>query len=88
MKYYSAFDYNRFIICLGYKGYMIKEYFANYLLHQLARARANDGLIGGHDYTPDYESMMFAVNEFAEQTGLELHSVFPDWWFIVRDEKH
>jgi len=34
MKYYSAFDYNRFIICLGYKGYMIKEYFANYLLHQ------------------------------------------------------
>jgi len=33
MKIYSAFDINDFIICLGYKGYMIKEYFANYFLH-------------------------------------------------------
>jgi hypothetical protein len=44
----------------------------------------NNGLIGGHDYTPYYESVMRAVNEFAEQTELELHSVFPDWWFIVK----
>jgi len=48
----------------------------------------NNGLIGGHDYTPFYESVMRAVNEFAEQTELELHSVLPDWWFIVRDERH
>jgi glucose-1-phosphate cytidylyltransferase len=34
MKIYSSFGYNDFIICLGYKGYMIKEYFANYYLHQ------------------------------------------------------
>jgi glucose-1-phosphate cytidylyltransferase len=34
MKYYSAFGYNEFIICLGYKGYVIKEYFANYFTHQ------------------------------------------------------
>jgi len=33
MKIYSAHNINDFIICLGYKGYMIKEYFANYLLH-------------------------------------------------------
>ena len=33
MKLYSAYDVNEFIICLGYKGYMIKEYFANYFLH-------------------------------------------------------
>ena len=33
MKIYSAHDFNEFIICLGYKGYMIKEYFANYFLH-------------------------------------------------------
>ncbi len=33
MKMYSAFDINDFIICCGYKGYMIKEYFANYSLH-------------------------------------------------------
>lgn len=34
MKYYSAYGYSEFVICLGYKGYMIKEYFANYFLHQ------------------------------------------------------
>jgi glucose-1-phosphate cytidylyltransferase len=33
MKTYSAHGVNDFIICLGYKGYMIKEYFANYFLH-------------------------------------------------------
>lgn len=34
MKIYSHYGFNDFIICLGYKGYMIKEYFANYYLHQ------------------------------------------------------
>ncbi len=34
MKYYSQFGYNEFIICCGYKGYIIKEYFANYYLHR------------------------------------------------------
>ncbi len=33
MKIYSANGINEFIICLGYKGYIIKEYFANYFLH-------------------------------------------------------
>jgi glucose-1-phosphate cytidylyltransferase len=33
MKIYSACGINEFIICLGYKGYFIKEYFANYFLH-------------------------------------------------------
>jgi glucose-1-phosphate cytidylyltransferase len=33
MKIYSAHGINEFIICLGYKGYVIKEYFANYFLH-------------------------------------------------------
>lgn len=34
MKIYSEFGINEFIVCLGYKGYLIKEYFANYFLHQ------------------------------------------------------
>ncbi|WP_375447433.1 glucose-1-phosphate cytidylyltransferase [uncultured Fibrella sp.] len=34
MKIYSAHGYNEFIVCLGYKGYIIKEFFANYFLHQ------------------------------------------------------
>ncbi len=33
MKLYSAYEVNDFIICCGYKGYLIKEYFANYFLH-------------------------------------------------------
>src|SRR3972149_2208957 len=33
MKAYSAYNFHEFIICLGYKGYIIKEYFANYSLH-------------------------------------------------------
>jgi len=33
MKLYSHYGFNDFIICLGYKGYVIKEYFANYFLH-------------------------------------------------------
>lgn len=34
MKIYSHYGINDFIICLGYKGFFIKEYFANYFLHQ------------------------------------------------------
>ena len=34
MKIYSRYGYNDFIILLGYKGYIIKEYFANYFFHR------------------------------------------------------
>jgi glucose-1-phosphate cytidylyltransferase len=34
MKCYASFGVCEFIVCLGYKGYMVKEYFANYFLHQ------------------------------------------------------
>lgn len=34
MKYYSSFGFHEFIICCGYKGHMIKEYFADYYLHR------------------------------------------------------
>jgi glucose-1-phosphate cytidylyltransferase len=33
MKIYSHYGFNEFVVCLGYKGYMIKEYFMNYFLH-------------------------------------------------------
>ena len=35
MKIYSAYDINEFIICCGYKGHLIKEYFAKYLQNTL-----------------------------------------------------
>lgn len=34
MKSYSHYGFNEFIVCVGYKGYQIKEYFANYFLHE------------------------------------------------------
>lgn len=34
MKYYSTFGFEDFVICCGYKGYIIKEYFADYYLHR------------------------------------------------------
>ena len=34
MKIYSHYGFNDFVVCLGYKGYMIKEYFINYFYHQ------------------------------------------------------
>ncbi len=33
LKIYSSYGINEFIICLGYKGYLVKEYFSNYFLH-------------------------------------------------------
>lgn len=34
MKIYSYYGFNEFVVCLGYKGYCIKEYFAHYFLHE------------------------------------------------------
>lgn len=34
MKIYAAYGFTDFVVCLGYKGYFVKEYFANYFLHQ------------------------------------------------------
>lgn len=34
MKMYSHYGFHEFVVCLGYKGYVIKEYFSNYMLHQ------------------------------------------------------
>lgn len=33
MKYYSSFGYNDFVVCLGYKSYVVKEFFSNYFLY-------------------------------------------------------
>ncbi len=54
MKIYSAHGINDFVVCLGYKGYVIKEYFANYFLHTsdvtFDLARQRDG--GAPDRRP------------------------------------
>lgn len=50
MKLYSAHGINDFIICCGYKGYVIKEYFANYFLHMSdVTFNMNDNTMKVHD---------------------------------------
>ena len=51
MKCYSHFGYRDFIVCLGYKGYVIKEYFTNYFLHSA----------GSHDRHGDERSELSRV---------------------------
>lgn len=77
MKYYSCYGFNEFIICCGYKGYVIKEYFADYYLHR-------------SDITFDFssENKMIVHNNIAEpwkvtlvdtgekaQTGARIHRI-------------
>jgi len=70
MKIYSHYGYNDFIICCGYKGYVIKEYFADYYLH------CSDVTF---DFTDD--NKMIIHNNVAEpwkvtivDTGLQTHT--------------
>jgi len=56
MKIYSSYGYNDFVICLGYKGYTIKEYFAHYFLHNsdvtFDFANNNERYIHNHSAEP------------------------------------
>jgi glucose-1-phosphate cytidylyltransferase len=56
MKIYSHYGFDDFIICLGYKGYMIKEYFAHYFLHEsdvtFDFSEGNEQTIHGHFAEP------------------------------------
>ncbi|RYG54441.1 MAG: glucose-1-phosphate cytidylyltransferase [Chitinophagaceae bacterium] len=66
LKMYSAYGYNDFIICLGYKGYVIKEYFMNYFLHNA------DLTISLKDNTVKYHNTKSeAFNVTLVETGLD-----------------
>ena len=56
MKIYSHYGFNEFVICLGYKGYMIKEYFAHYFLHEshvtFDFSKGDEQVIHGHFAEP------------------------------------
>ena len=56
LKAYSFYGFNDFVICLGYKGYLIKEYFANYFLHEsdvtFDFRTPNDRIIHSHAAEP------------------------------------
>lgn len=54
MKIYSHYGFNDFIICLGYKGYVIKEYFLNYFIHMSdITVNLSDGKVEVHNNYSD-----------------------------------
>lgn len=66
MKIYSFYGYNEFVVCLGYKGYIIKEYFANLFLHHA-------------DVTVDVANNSIEVhNNFAENWKITLVETGPN----------
>jgi len=84
MKIYSAYGVNDFIICLGYKGYIIKEYFMNYVLHHsnITVDVANHG-VTFHDKAPDPWRITMIDTGENTQTGGRLKRVAP----YLKDEK-
>jgi len=70
IKIYSTQGFNEFIICLGYKGFMIKEYFANYFLHlSNVTIELSTGNIEVHDCKSENIKMTLIDTGIKTQTG-------------------
>jgi len=70
MKIYSSQGFNEFIICLGYKGFLIKEYFANYFLHLSdVTIELSTGSIKVHDCKSENIKMTLIDTGINTQTG-------------------
>jgi glucose-1-phosphate cytidylyltransferase len=78
MKSYSAHGVNDFIICCGYKGYVIKEYFANYFLHSsdVTFDMANNEMQVHHRYAEPWRVTLVDTGE-ETMTGGRLKRVAP-----------
>ncbi|MDB4228476.1 glucose-1-phosphate cytidylyltransferase [Flavobacteriaceae bacterium] len=84
MKIYSEYGVNEFIICCGYKGYVIKEYFANYFLHQsdiTFNMKDNDMLVHHKRAEPWKVTLIDTGDE--SMTGGRLKRVLP----YLKDEE-
>ncbi|MCL4378881.1 MAG: glucose-1-phosphate cytidylyltransferase [Actinobacteria bacterium] len=70
MKIYATQGFNEFIICLGYKGFLIKEYFANYFLHLSdVTIELSTGKIEVHDCKSENIKMTLIDTGIQTQTG-------------------
>lgn len=76
LKIYSAFGINEFVICCGYKGYVIKEYFANYFLHMsdVSFDMRNNSMEVHHEKAEPWEITLVDTGE-ASMTGGRLKRV-------------
>ena len=77
MKIYSSYGLTDFIICLGYKGYLIKEYFANYSLHMsnVTFDLRNNKVEIHHDFSEPWKITLIDTGENTN-TGGRLKQVF------------
>ncbi len=78
MKIYSAHGINDFLICCGYKGYLIKEYFANYFLHMsdVTFDMANNSMVVHRRRVEPWKVSLIDTGESA-MTGGRLKAVLP-----------
>ncbi len=84
MKTYSHFGINDFIICCGYKGYFIKEYFANYYLHQSdVTFNMKDNKMTVHEERAEPWTVTLVDTGDNSMTGGRLKRVFP----YIKDEE-
>lgn len=78
MKIYSHYGFNDFIICLGYKSYVIKEFFANYLLHLSdVTIDISNNKIETHRHSAEPWRVTLVETGEATQTGGRLKRVSP-----------
>jgi glucose-1-phosphate cytidylyltransferase len=78
MKIYSAHGIHEFVICLGYKGYLIKEYFANYFLHMSdVTLDIVNGKMAIHQHTADPWRVTLVDTGEQTMTGGRLKRVRP-----------
>jgi glucose-1-phosphate cytidylyltransferase len=85
MKIYAAHGFTDFIICLGYRGYVIKEYFANYRLHSAERVTFDygSGALTYEGATEDPWRVTLVETGLDTQTGGRLRRILP----LVREEE-
>lgn len=78
MKIYSHYGIKEFIVCLGYKGYIIKEYFANYFLHMsdVTFDMINNNMEVHHRYTEPWKVTLVDTGD-GSMTGGRLKRVAP-----------
>ena len=84
MKIYSHYGINDFIICCGYKGYVIKEYFANYFLHQSdVTFNVSDNKMTVHEDRAEPWTITLVDTGDNSMTGGRLKRVLP----YIKDEE-
>ena len=78
MKNYSTYGVNDFVICCGYKGYVIKEYFANYFLHRsdITFDMKTNNMEVHQEYAEPWKVTLVDTGE-SSMTGGRLKRVYP-----------